>query len=135
MFKTNIQIRVRYADTDQMKMVYYGKYAEYLEVARTEALREIGISYKSLEDSGILLPVYEYSIKFLKPAKYDDLLKIETIIPIKPSVKLVFNYIIFNQLEEKLSEATTTLVFLNSSNNKPTRLPEYLDKLSEFYYK
>ena len=80
MLQTTHQIRVRYGETDPMKYVYYGNYAEYLEVARVELFRKIGISYNEIEQQGIWLPVSEYSIKYLKPAKYDDLLEIKTTI-------------------------------------------------------
>ncbi len=80
MLQTTHQIRVRYGETDPMKYVYYGNYAEYLEVARVELFRKIGISYNEIEQRGIWLPVSEYSIKYLKPAKYDDLLEIKTTI-------------------------------------------------------
>ena len=71
-------LRVRYGETDPMKYVYYGNYAEYLEVARVELFRAIGISYNEIEKRGIWLPVSEYKIKYIRPAKYDDLLYIHT---------------------------------------------------------
>ena len=77
MFKAKTQIRVRYAETDQMGYVYYGNYAMYFEVARVEALRSVGFSYREMEDSGILMPVLESHITYLKPGKYDDLLTIQ----------------------------------------------------------
>ena len=117
---------VRYGETDPMKYVYYGNYAEYLEVARVELFRSIGISYNEIEKKGIWLPVSEYHIKYIKPAKYDDLLQIHTKIIKKPTVKIEFEYTIFNEQNEKLTEASTTLFFLNAETQKISRCPEFL---------
>ena len=76
MYEFNTQVRVRYAEADPMNVVYYGNYAQYFEVGRVESLRNLGISYKGIEDMGIMLPVVELNIKYLRPAKYDDLLTI-----------------------------------------------------------
>lgn len=80
-------IRVRYSETDQMGYVYYGNYAQYLEVGRVEWLRNLGISYKSLEEMGIMMPVINLQLTYLKPAKYDDLLSLNTCLTKKPGVK------------------------------------------------
>lgn len=127
-------LRVRYGETDPMKYVYYGNYAEYLEVARVELFRSIGISYDEIEKKGIWLPVSEYHIKYIKPAKYDDLLQIHTKIIKKPTVKIEFEYTIFNEQNEKLTEASTTLFFLNSETQKISRCPEFLLKLIDKYW-
>ena len=127
-------LRVRYGETDPMKYVYYGNYAEYLEVARVELFRSIGISYNEIEKKGIWLPVSEYHIKYIKPAKYDDLLQIHTKIIKKPTVKIEFEYTIFNEQNEKLTEASTTLFFLNSETQKISRCPEFLLKLIDKYW-
>ena len=127
-------LRVRYGETDPMKYVYYGNYAEYLEVARVELFRSIGISYNEIEKKGIWLPVSEYHIKYIKPAKYDDLLQIHTKIIKKPTVKIEFEYTIFNEQNEKLTEASTTLFFLNSETQKISHCPEFLLKLIDKYW-
>ena len=88
MFNTETKIRVRYAETDRMGYVYYGNYATYFEVARVESLRTMGMTYKEMEDQGIILPVLEYYIKFIKPAFYDDLLTIKTTIPTLPTARI-----------------------------------------------
>ncbi len=98
MYQSNVNIRVRYAETDQMGYCYYGNYAMYYEVARVETLREIGVSYKELENQGILLPVLDFNIKYLKPAYYDDQLTICCKIPILPSVKIKFEYETYENL-------------------------------------
>ena len=125
---------VRYGETDPMKYVYYGNYAEYLEVARVELFRSIGISYDEIEKKGIWLPVSEYHIKYIKPAKYDDLLQIHTKIIKKPTVKIEFEYTIFNEQNEKLTEASTTLFFLNAETQKISRCPEFLLELIDKHW-
>ena len=127
-------LRVRYGETDPMKYVYYGNYAEYLEVARVELFRSIGISYDEIEKKGIWLPVSEYHIKYIKPAKYDDLLQIHTKIIKKPTVKIEFEYTIFNEQNEKLTEASTTLFFLNSETQKISRCPKFLLELIDKHW-
>ncbi len=123
MISNEIQVRVRYAETDQMGYVYYGNYATYFEVARVELLRSIGFSYKKLEEEGIMLPVFEFTIKYFKPAFYDDLLTIKTIIPEKPTARIKFHYETFNEKGVLLNKAETTLVFINRTSNKPTAVP------------
>ncbi|MFI5220657.1 MAG: acyl-CoA thioesterase, partial [Bacteroidia bacterium] len=113
MFTSEIQTRVRYAETDRMGYVYYGNYATYFEVARVEALRTMGMTYKEMEDEGIILPVLEYSIKFLKPAFYDDLLTIKTVIKEMPAARIRFDYETYNQDGILLNIAETTLVFVD----------------------
>lgn len=134
MFKAETTIRVRYSETDKMSFVYYGHYAQYFEVARVEALRSLGISYKKMEEDGLLLPVIEFSIKYFKPAFYDDLLTIKTMIPQMPSARFFFEYETFNESGILLNKAATTLVFISALNNKPTAAPDYLlKKISAFY--
>lgn len=134
MFDTETTIRVRYGETDKMSYVYYGNYASYFEVARVEALRSLGMSYRRMEEEGILLPVLEYKVKYFKPALYDDLLRVRTVIPVMPSVRIQFQYEIFNEEGLKLTEAETTLVFIDRHLGKPRRAPELLrQKLSEYF--
>lgn len=131
MMTDELQIRVRYAETDQMGYVYYGNYAMYLEMARVELLRKTGFSYKELEERGILMPVLEYQTKYLHPAYYDDLLTIKTKIKKKPMVRIVFEYEILNEAGTLLNLAETTLVFLNKETGRPCKLPpEYESKLA-----
>ncbi|MGB7842999.1 MAG: thioesterase family protein [Salinimicrobium sp.] len=123
-------VKVRYAETDQMGVVYHGNYAQYLEIARIDWLDALGISYKKMEDEGVMLPVYELNLRFKKSAKFDDQLKIETRLKEKPGVRIVFEYSIYNQHEELLTEAETTLIFMDIPKNKPIKCPQYiLDKL------
>jgi len=121
----NTFIRVRYAETDQMAVVHHGNYAAYLEEARTNWLRDMGISYKKMEETGIALPVTAISFRFKKSALYDDVLRIKTISKKTPAVRLEFDYEIFNQKNDLLATATTELVFINTERNRPTKAPDY----------
>jgi acyl-CoA thioester hydrolase len=133
MYSTETAIRVRYAETDRMGFCYYGNYAQYFEVARVESLRSLGFSYKKLEDQGILLPVVSFNIEYKKPAFYDDELIIKCNVRELPSVKITFDYETYRG-DTLLNEASTTLVFVKSEDNKPTRIPQELfTKFSPFY--
>lgn len=131
MIHTTHSLRVRYGETDPMKYVYYGNYAEYFEVARVELFRELGMSYDEIENQGIWLPVSEFSIKYLKPALYDEILEIHTYIKKKPGVRIEFEYEIFNNSQQKITEAKTTLFFLDSKTNKIIKCPVFLMDLIE----
>lgn len=126
MIHTTHSLRVRYGETDPMKYVYYGNYAEYLEVARVELFRELGMSYDEIENQGIWLPVSEFNIKYLKPARYDELLEINTYIKKIPGVRIEFEYEIYNSSKVKITEAKTTLFFLSSETGKVIRCPSLL---------
>ncbi|HCQ30317.1 MAG TPA: thioesterase [Flavobacteriales bacterium] len=134
MFKSEVKIRVRYAETDKMGYCYYGNYATYFEVARVEALRGLGLSYRKMEDEGFVMPVLEFKIKYYKPAYYDDELTIETTIPNLPQTRIFFTYKTFNQEGVLLNEAETTLVFVDKNTMRPTQPPkEFINKLIPFY--
>jgi acyl-CoA thioester hydrolase len=123
------ELRVRYGETDQMGFCYYGNYAQFLEVARVELLRSNGISYKALEAEGILLPVRTFSIKYITPSRYDDLLKIETeIIKIQTS-RIEFSYVIRDQNSTLIATANTELVFVDSQSMKPIKTPSKISDL------
>jgi acyl-CoA thioester hydrolase len=128
------QIRVRYSETDQMGYVYYGNYAQYFEVGRVEWLRNLGISYKTMENEGVILPVINLQVTYLKPAKYDNLLTLKTTLVKKPSVRIEFTYELFNEQEELLVIANTELVFIDIFKNKPTKSPAQLsEKIEESF--
>jgi acyl-CoA thioester hydrolase len=124
MYTFSVTYRVCYADTDQMGYMYYGNYARLYEIARVESLRNLGVSYKSLEDTGIGLPVYENYSKYHAPALYDDLLRIECSIDSLPSVRIVFKYKIYNQNQLLIHEGKTTLVFMDLAEKKIVKVPE-----------
>jgi acyl-CoA thioester hydrolase len=132
MIKHSTQIRVRYADTDQMKVVYHGKYLEYFEVGRAALIRSLGLPYSELETRGILLPVVEAYAKYRKPACYDDLLSIKAIVSELPKATLKIDYQVFRSNEEvPLAEGYTIHSFLNVATGKPTRPPLYFMQIME----
>lgn len=122
----NSSVKVRYGETDQMGVVYHGNYAQYLEVARIEWLSDLGVSYKKMEENGVMLPVYDMRYSFLKPAFFDDLLTVKTTLRKIPRASIVFDYEIYNQNQELLTRAETTLVFVDMKTNRPTRCPQYI---------
>nr|WP_284442097.1 thioesterase family protein [Elizabethkingia anophelis] len=117
-----------------MKYVYYGNYATYFEVARVELFRGIGMSYDEIEKRGIRLPVSEYNIKYLKPALYDQELRIEVKVKERPGVRIIFDYEIYNEEDEKLTEASTTLFFLDAEKNKVVKCPDWLMQLMDKHF-
>ena len=119
-----IQIRVRYGETDQMGAVYHGNYALYLEMGRIEWLRKLGISYKKMEEEGIMLPVVSLTINYKKSAGYDDVINVKTQLKNKPTAKIEFEYEITNESGEILTTASTILVFVDMKTNRPTRAPQ-----------
>jgi acyl-CoA thioester hydrolase len=134
MIKNQTKLRVRYGETDQMGYVYYGNYAQFFEVGRVEWLRALGVSYRSLEESGIMLPVRELNINYLKPAKYDDLLTITTILSKKPLVKIEFDFEVQNEKNELLTTGYASLVFMDMKKSKPIRAPkELLDQIYSYF--
>ncbi|MGB5171843.1 acyl-CoA thioesterase [Eudoraea sp.] len=120
--------RVRYGETDQMGVVYHGNYPQFMEMGRVEWLRSLGISYKNMEENGVMLPVISLEMKFKKSAVYDDLITVVTTLKKKPSVRIEFDYQIFNENEELLVEGNTVLAFVNMASKRPIRCPEYLLK-------
>ena len=135
MIHTIHTLRVRYGETDAMKYVYYGNYAEYLEVARVELFRSLGIPYNEIENQGIWLPVSDFYIKYLKPALYDEILEIHTYIKKIPGVRIEFEYEIYNDSKFKISEAKTTLFFLDSKTNKVVKCPPFLMEIIQKNWK
>jgi len=128
------KLRVRYAETDQMGYVYYGNYAAYYEVARTEMLRVTGISYKELEEMGVMMPVSDMQIKYHHPAKYDENITIRVTIKETPSVRIIFNYEIFNEAGKLLNTGITQLVFVDMIKNRPCKPPKiFMDKMNAYY--
>lgn len=117
-------LRTRYAETDQMGVVYYGNYPQYLELGRVEWLRAIGLTYKEMEAEGIMMPVVSLQIQYKKPALYDELITIRTKLKDLPSTKIEFDYEILNEKGELLSMANTILVFVDAKTFRPVRCPE-----------
>ena len=134
MFTAETKIRVRYAETDQMGIVYYGNYATYYEVARVECLRALGLPYKEIEDEGFIMPVLENHSKYIAPAKYDELLTIKVSIRELPKVRITFHCDIFNEKNELINEGKTILVFVSKDTGKPCKIPEQLHTLLSTYF-
>ena len=127
--------RVIYADTDNMKYVYYGNYAKYYEIGRTEAIRSLGISYREMEERGVFMPVHSMNSRYLKPAYYDDMLTIKTVVENLPETRMVFYHEILNSSEELIHTAEVTLVFWDGIGKKVMRAPEFLLELMRPLFK
>ncbi len=123
-FQHEIKIRVRYGETDQMGYCYYGNYAQYFEVGRVEALRHVGMSYREMENQGVMLPVSEFSVKYKAPAFYDDELTIKTFIKEVKGARIYFEYEINNEKSELIATAETILVFVDKQTMKPIVAPK-----------
>jgi acyl-CoA thioester hydrolase len=134
MYSHAVKYRVCYADTDQMGYVYYGNYARLYEIARVETLRSLGVSYKSLEDNGIGLPVAEHYTKFIAPGLYDDELTVLCQVERMPSAKIEFAYQIKNEQGLLINEGKTTLVFIDLESKKVIKAPEFILNALQPYY-
>lgn len=126
-FHHSIQIRVRYSETDQMGFVYYGNYTQYYELGRVEAMRSLGIRYADLErEHGIWMPVISMQVRYLRPARYDDLLTIRTNLQLIPNELIRFNTEIHNEVNLLLNAAHVTLCFVNSQSGKKIPMPDFV---------
>ena len=135
MFITETQIRIHYALTDQMGVVYHGHYAQFYEIGRTEAIRQIGYTYKDIEAMGVIMPVIDIHSRFLRSAKYDDLITVKTILKELPAHhKIVFHHEIYNQLDELLNTGDVTLYFMIANEMKRCEMPEKLKKVLQQYF-
>ncbi len=134
MISAETTIRVRYSETDQMGIVYYGNYPAYYEVGRVELFRSLGFSYRGLEESGIQMPVTQMNARYLKPAYYDEDIRIITSIKDWPSARIIFNYDLYNQEDALLNTGATTLVFIDTAKSRPVKAPDwFLTVLSEHW--
>lgn len=126
-----IEVRVRYSETDKMGVVYHGNYVQYLELARVEWLRSLGVPYAKMEDKGVILPVVELNIKYKKSAFYDELIRVKIQLKKQPSVSIEFDCEIYNEKDELLTVAYTKLVFVDAKTMRPIKCPDYvLEKLN-----
>ena len=135
MITSEVKIRVRYAETDKMGYVYYGNYAMYYEVARGQLVRDVGLSYVRFEEEGFFLPIAKMEIKYLAPAKYDEVLTVRIKLKRYTSARLEFEYEIFNEQGEKINEGYTLQVFISGKTRKPVRAPEYFIEALKKYEK
>ena len=134
MYSHAVKYRVCYADTEQMGYVYYGNYARLYEIARVETLRSLGVSYKSLEDNGMGLPVAEHYTKFIAPGLYDDELTVICQVDMLPTAKIVFSYRIKNEAGDLINEGKTTLVFMDLKTKKVIKAPDFIMNALMPYY-
>ncbi len=137
MFTSTTQIRVRYGETDQMGYLYYGNYALYYEVGRAEAIRQLGFTYRELEEMGIMMPVVELHSHYYRPALYDDLVTVKTSLKELPdSPKIQFHSELYNEAGQLLNKGVTTLVFYDPKLKAKANMPEELySRLSPFFNK
>ena len=134
MFVHSTKIRVRYGETDQMGYMYYGNYAQFYEVGRVEMLRSMGLSYRGMEEFGIMMPVLEMTTRYIKPALYDEEITVKVTVAKMPGIRIVFNYELFNEAGVLINTAETLLIFVNMETNRPCLAPQYfLDKMKPFF--
>lgn len=135
MYISETKIRVRYAETDQMGVVYYGNYAQYYEVGRVEAIRQLGFAYADMERTGVIMPVVEMHSKYLRPALYDNLLTVKTILKEIPlHHKIEFHQEVYNEEEKLLNTGKVVLYFLEAKTMQRTTMPTAMkEKLQEFF--
>ena len=130
MYSSETQVRVRYAETDQMNVVYHGNYAQYFEVGRVESLRQLGLSYKEIEEAGVIMPLIEWSAKFLRPAHYDDLLTIRTTVRELPDDhRIEFFQEVYNESGKMLTTGKVVAYFLHSDTMERTGMPERMREI------
>ena len=134
MFEYTTKLRVRYGETDQMGYMYYGNYAESYEVARVEMLRSLGLSYKEMEESGVMMPVVELHCKYLKPALYDEEISIKVILKAMPRARMHFYYELYNEQNELINTGETLLVFVNMQTKRVCFLPKDLSNKLKSYF-
>lgn len=135
MISSETKIRVRYAEVDRMGYLHHGNYAAYFEQGRTDLIRSLGMSYREIEERGIVMPVRDMNVRYFLPARYDEELIITTSVATRPKVRLEFDYKVHNLSGDLLCEANTTLVFTDSSTRKPVRMPDFFVPLIEPYFK
>lgn len=134
MFEYTTKLRVRYGETDQMGYMYYGNYAEFYEVGRVEMLRSLGMTYRGMEESGIMMPVLEMKCKYLKPALYDEEISIRVMMEKLPGVRIHFKYELYNPGNELINIGETLLVFVNMETKRLCSPPQdFIDKLKPFF--
>ncbi len=136
MVSCTTDIRVRYADTDQMKFVYYGKFFEYFEQGRSDLLRAVGLPYPEVEAMGVYLPVIEAGARYRRSARYDDLLHVTTMLKELPIARVRIEYLVMREGEEEpMAEGFTVHTFLNAATGKPTRAPAKFTEFLEAAFK
>ncbi len=135
MYEHTTTLRVRYAETDQMDIVYYGNYAQYFEVGRAESIRGLGFSYKDMEAMGVKMPVVEMHAEFKRPAHYDDLITIKTQLRELPEKhQIEFYHEVFNEKKKLLTVGRVVLYFIDIATKKKVAMPaQFKSKLEPFF--
>ncbi len=132
MYISETQIRVRYGETDQMGYVYYGNYPAYYEVGRAEAMRKMGMTYRQMEEKGVMMPIASMQLKYIRPAHYDDLLTVRTIVKEFPKVRMHFFYEVYNEKNKLINQGETILAFVDIKSGRPCSAPDwFLDAFKE----
>jgi acyl-CoA thioester hydrolase len=134
MFRSETQIRVRYGETDRMGYLYYGHYPEYFEVSRTDMIRSLGLSYKEIEDSGLIMPVKSLKIDYKSPALYDEILTVVSYLKVLPEIKLDIDYEIYNPLKKLICTGNTILAFVDAISRRPRRAPAFFLQAVKKYF-
>ncbi|MCD7969759.1 MAG: acyl-CoA thioesterase [Alistipes sp.] len=134
MITREVKIRVRYKETDAMGVVHHSNYVTYYETARTEMLREFGTTYRKLEESGVMLPVRDVSMRFFVPARYDDLLTVRITLREMPTAKMVFYHEVLNEAGELVNTGTIVLVFMNAATRRACRVPDWFADIFRPYF-
>jgi acyl-CoA thioester hydrolase len=127
-------IRVRYGETDRMGYLYYGHYPEYFEVSRTDMIRSLGLSYKEIEDMGIIMPVKSLKVDYKLPARYDELLRVKSCLNILPEIKLDIDYEILNEENKQICTGNTVLAFVDARTRRPRRAPDFFLEAVRKYF-
>lgn len=136
MYCHETKIRVRYGETDRMGYLYYGHYPEYFEVSRTDMIRSLGISYREIEDLGIILPVRSLNIQYKQPALYDEELLVKSCLKAIPELKLDIDYEVYNEQNTLICQGNTILVFVDAQARKPRKAPEFfLNAVRKYFIK
>lgn len=135
MYVSETKIRVRYSETDKMGYVYYGNYPAYFEVGRAEAMRELGMTYREMEDKGIMMPIATMHVKYIRPAYYDDLLTVRTTIKDFPASRMHFFYEVFNENGKMITTGETVLAFVNVNTQRPCAAPDWFTQALSGHWK
>lgn len=135
MYISTTEIRVRYAETDQMNVVYHGNYAQYFEVGRGESIRKLGLTYKDMEAMGVIMPIVDFQAKFLRPAHYDDLLTIKTMLKEIPTDhKIEYHQEVYNQHDKLLTIGKVVLYFIDANTKQKTSMPQkFMEIIQPFF--
>jgi len=134
MYSFETQIRVRYGETDKMGIVYHGNYPQYLEIGRTGLMRDLGFTYRKIEELGYILPVRSLKINFMEPGYYDEILTLKTYLKSMPTVRIKFDYELYNQKMGLMSTAEIILAFVDNITRRPVKPPkEFMDAVGRYF--